>query len=60
MSAIDNTVTDSLKLEMYILTPLQNSLSDYKAQLLEILYIDLEHRNQQQQLIWENTHSLDG
>jgi hypothetical protein len=36
---------------MYILTFLSNGLSDHKAQLLEILYIDLEPQNQQQQLV---------
>jgi hypothetical protein len=36
---------------MYILTPLSKGLSHHEAQLLEILYIDLEPQNQQQQLI---------
>jgi hypothetical protein len=38
ISAIDNILIDSSKLETYILTLLLNSLSDHEAQLLEILY----------------------
>jgi hypothetical protein len=51
MSAIDNIFIDSSKLETYILTSVLKGLSDHEAQLLEILYIDLEPQNQQQQLI---------
>jgi hypothetical protein len=59
MSAVDNIFIDSSKLEMYILTPLSNGLSDHEAQLLGILYIDLEPQNQQQQLIRKtDNHSM--
>jgi hypothetical protein len=51
ISEIDNIYSYSSKLEKYILTPLLNSLSDHEAQLLEILYIELEPLNLQQQLI---------
>jgi hypothetical protein len=34
-----------------MLTPLSNGLSNHEEQLLEVLYIDLKHQNQQQQLI---------
>jgi hypothetical protein len=44
---------------MYILTPLSNGLADHEAQLLEVLYIDLEPQNQQQQLIRKrDDHSM--
>jgi hypothetical protein len=59
ISEIDNIFIDSSKLEMYILTPLSNGLFDHKAQLLEVLYIDLEPQNQQQQLIRKiDNHSM--
>jgi hypothetical protein len=51
LSAIDNILINISKLETYILMPHSNSLSENEAQLLEILYIDLEPENQQQQLI---------
>jgi hypothetical protein len=53
--ATDNIFIDNSKLEMYILTPLSNGLSNHEAQFLEILYIDLEPQNQWQQLI-RKTH----
>jgi hypothetical protein len=59
ISAVDNIFIRSSKLEIYILTPLSNGLSDHEAQLLEVLYIDLEPQNQQQQLIRKiNNHSM--
>jgi hypothetical protein len=51
ISATDNIFIDSSKLETYILIALSNGWSDHEAQLLEILYTDLEPLNQQQQLI---------
>jgi hypothetical protein len=45
MSATHNIFIDSSKLEMYMLTSLLNGLSNHKAQLLEILYTDLEPQN---------------
>jgi hypothetical protein len=53
ISAIDNIFIDSPKLETHILTTLSNCLSGHEAQLLEILYINLELENQQQHLIRE-------
>jgi hypothetical protein len=59
ISAINNIFIDCSKLETYILTPFSDSLSDHEAQLLEILYIDLEPQNQQQQLTRKtDNHSM--
>jgi hypothetical protein len=58
MSATDHIFIDSSKLEMYILTPLSNGLFNHKAQLLEVLFIDLEPQSQQQQLIRKTDNHL--